>query len=425
MNKNIIIGSGPAGIGVGLSLKKNCIILEKGDQLGGFSRSLVIKGAYFDFGGHSFHTPHPEVRDLVYNSLDMYQQKRNAKCYSNGQIIPYPFQKNFRLLDDMNIVNECSKGLLNVNSNKKNFENFEEFIVKRFGNGIAKHFMLPYNRKLWGRDLRRMAADWTDARVAAPEGIKEKFKLTGGKRKPLQADTYVGYPSKGGFGEIYKAIGKELSDIRYNKEVVKVDIINKKLYTSDNKSYQYHNLISTMPIIDLLRIIDNMPDRILRLSKELDYLSMILGLVVINHPIDTDVQRYYSADKRIASHKTAMNHNSSDYLRSLPKHGIMLEISTGPEKTLYRNDMNKWMIDSLIELGAIKDHHEIEDIQIKNVKYSYPVPTKNKNYIMDEIKNFLHENNIYTVGRFGEWAYINSDKAIFRGLELGRQILSI
>lgn len=425
--KNIVIGAGPSGIGVGLSLKKDCLILEKSTSVGGFSKSLEINGAVFDYGGHSFHTPHPEVRDLVFNSLDMYEQKRNAKCFVDGEIIPYPFQKNFRELKNKDIIKECSDGLLNLESNinKSDFDNFEDFILKRFGNGISEHFMLPYNKKLWGRDLKRMAADWTSSRVAAPEGIKEKFDLTGGKRKPLQSDTSVAYPAKGGFGEIYTAIGKKLDNVKFKSSVKKIDIKSKTVFTEDGKSYKYENLISSISIIDFLKMIDGVPKKIIDLSNQLDYLSMILGLVVVNHPIDTEIQRFYSADKRIVSHKTAMNHNSSDYLRKLPHHGIMMEISTGPEKTLHRKDMNQWIIDSLLALKAIKTKNEIDQIHIHNVKYSYPVPTKERNDIMQEIKNYLKENDIYTVGRFGEWAYINSDKAIFRGLELGKYIASI
>ena len=123
--KNIIIGAGPAGIGLGIILKKDSLIIERGFEAGGFSRSVNINGAIFDFGGHSFHTPHPEVSELVFNSLEMYEQKRNAKCFSNGQIISYPFQKSFRELKNINIVNECSEGLKNTfkNVNKSDFRN--------------------------------------------------------------------------------------------------------------------------------------------------------------------------------------------------------------------------------------------------------------------------------------------------------------
>ena len=164
-------------------------------------------------------------------------------------------------------------------------------------------------------------------------------------------------------------------------------------------------------------------DTLIDKSKQLDYLSMLLGLVVVNHSVDTDIQRIYAADPTIASHKTAINHNSSDFLRRLPHHGIMLEISEGPEKVLHRQDIKPWIVDSLLKLQLIKSRSEVEEVHVRKVKYSYPVPTHSRLDIMREIKDWLMENDIYTLGRFGEWAYINSDKAIYRGIELGRNLL--
>lgn len=419
--KALIIGSGPTGIGAALGLENDCLVLEAGTQVGGFSMSIEINGAVFDYGGHSFHTPHPEVRELVFNSLDMFEQRRDARCLAFGDLIPYPFQKNYRLLSNEEVVMECKEGL-DLVSNGKDAPNFEEFIATRFGPGIAKHFMLPYNRKLWGRDLKRLATDWTGQRVAAPEGEKEKFEQKGGKRKPLQGDTKVAYPAKGGFGEIWKALGKKVDNIAYGAKVIKIDVKKKKAITSKGNSYPYEHLISTIPINILLTLIEETPQRLHDLAADLDNLSLKLGLVVINHPVDTDIQRIYSAEEHIAPHKTAINHNSSDYLRSLPKHGIMMEISEGPEKILKRQDMEMWMIDNLLEMKLIKSKYEVEKIAIHEARYAYPVPTHNRDHIVKEIQDWLNEHQIYSVGRFGQWAYVNSDESFHRGLITGKTI---
>ena len=420
-NSNIIIGSGPTGIGVALGLENDCIVLEASESVGGFSMSIEINGAIFDYGGHSFHTPHPEVRELVFNTLDMYEQKRDARCLCYGDLIPYPFQKNYRSISNPDVVKECQEGLNNTD-NGEGSEHFEEFINRRFGTGISNHFMLPYNRKLWGRDLKRLASDWTSQRVAAPEGVKEKFDLKGGKRKPLQSNTKVAYPAKGGFGEIWKEMGKKIKNIHLGTRVARIDPIGKKVYTSDNSEYRFQHLVSSMPINILLDLIEVCPQRLKDKAKQLDNLSLQLGLVVINHPVDTDIQRIYSAEEHIPSHKTAVNHNSSDYLRKLPKHGIMMEISEGPEKQLIRNDMEKWIAESLLEMKLIKSVDEIEKIVIHQAKYAYPVPTHDRNAIVTEIQNWLNEYKIYSVGRFGQWAYINSDEALYRGLMTGKTI---
>lgn len=423
--KYIVVGSGPAGIGVSLGLEKDYLVLESENTVGGFSTTIEINGAIFDYGGHSFHTPHPEVKDMVFNSLEMFEQKRNAQCYSDGDFIPYPFQKNFKSLSNKLIVDECEQGLELLERNSENASNFEEFIEKRFGAGIAKHFMLPYNRKLWGRDLRRLAADWTNERVAAPAGTNEKFDTTGGLRKPLQSDTNVAYPAKGGFGEIFKALSRKLTNVQLNQRVVKIDPKSKTVVSMDGTIYGYDYLVSTLPVTEIVNIIEGLPIEMIKMTKKLDYLSLQLGLIVVNHAVDTDIQRIYSAEEIIPAHKTAINHNSSDYLRKLPKHGIMMEISEGPEKILSRSNIKQWISDSLIQLKLIKSTKEIDQIVLKHAKYAYPVPTHDRDEIVRKIQDWLNENCIYSVGRFGQWAYINSDEALARGLFLGKQLRTL
>src|SRR6185312_10891717 len=47
--------------------------------------------------------------------------------------------------------------------------NFEEFIYKIWGAGIAKHFAIPYNRKLWAVPLSEMETSWLGGRVPMPD----------------------------------------------------------------------------------------------------------------------------------------------------------------------------------------------------------------------------------------------------------------
>ena len=45
---------------------------------------------------------------------------------------------------------------------------FGEWIDWSFGAGISRHFMRPYNRKMWGVDLDEMSAEWTTWSVPVP-----------------------------------------------------------------------------------------------------------------------------------------------------------------------------------------------------------------------------------------------------------------
>ena len=46
--------------------------------------------------------------------------------------------------------------------------NFKEFIYKVWGAGIAKHFAIPYNQKLWAVPLAEMETSWLGGRVPLP-----------------------------------------------------------------------------------------------------------------------------------------------------------------------------------------------------------------------------------------------------------------
>ena len=64
-------------------------------------------------------------------------------------------------------------------------ENFEEFIYKVWGAGIAKHFAIPYNRKLWAVPLTEMETSWLGGRVPLPD-LEEMIE--GALRPVAEAD---------------------------------------------------------------------------------------------------------------------------------------------------------------------------------------------------------------------------------------------
>lgn len=414
--RTIIIGFGPSGIGAALKTKKG-IIIEKNSVPGGLSRSYKYKSATYDLGGHSFHTPHEEVKNLIKKNTKIFLQKRNAKCFVKKKIINYPFQKNFKEIGDVKITKECEMGLSNAET--KN-ENYHEFIKTKFGYGISKHFMMPYNLKLWGNNLRRMSTKWTSERIA--EVKNQKFDTKGGKRKPLQSDTKVGYPSKNGFGQIFDDLSKKVKlQKKFNKKIKKIDLNKKSILLDNNELYYYSNIVSTISILDLLKCINGVPKRIINLSKKLEYLSLYLVVAIIKGKIKTSIQRIYSSEKKYFPGKVALNHNSSNYLRNTKEHAIMGEISYGKNKKKPIH-VKKNFIKFLIDTKIIKNKNEIKKMITHDIQYSYPVPTHEKSFIIKQIKNWLKKYNIYTVGRFAEWDYINSDEALRRGLEIGSKI---
>jgi protoporphyrinogen oxidase len=420
----VVLGAGPAGIGAGIALQDQGLVLDQGAQPGGLCRTFELDGAVFDLGGHSFHTPHPEIRELVFQALDMFEQPRQARCYFQGALIPYPFQAHFREVPDAAVVEECAAGLRG-RLHGEGARDFEDYLRQRYGPGIARHFLLPYNRKLWGGDLRRLAVDWTSERMAAPVNTSEPFAERGGRRTPLQHDTNVAYPARGGFGDIMKALARRLPNLHLAQAVARIDPLRRELVTSTGKVFLWHRLVSTLPLDRLVALLPELPPTFRRAANSLEALPLALVLVVCEGQLQTPIQRVYSAGSEIPAHKIVLNHNSSPYLRSLPRHGILAEVARPDPGALLNGDLERQVVRGLCTLGLLRSPSAVRATKAIHVPRAYPVPTADRNATVRSLTDWLAERAIYCVGRFGEWAYINADEALYRGLKLGRQLLSM
>jgi protoporphyrinogen oxidase len=420
----LIVGGGPAGLSLAYHYGGDSLVLEKELKVGGLCRSIEHGGGIFDIGGHSFHTPHQEVASLVQRLMGdrWFSQKRDARVYTHGTLIPYPFQKFYDRIPDTRVVEECRRGLQNTRSSGQ-ADNFEEYILDRFGDGVARHFMLPYNRKLWARDLRRMSCEWTAERVAAPQGVAEDFDSRGEARNPLQPDTIVGYPAEGGYEEIYKSFLPYLSAVELGQQVVRINPLEKTATTDSGLVVQWHRLASTMPLPILVRVVAAVPDDIVALADRLEFMSLDLLLVLVGRSLPNAPQRIYVADPDIPPHKIAFNHTSSDSLRARPVHAIMAEISYSDEKPLPEADaLERGTTEFLTRAGVLDSVEDVLWCGHVDVKYAYPVYTHDRGAIVREIRQFLEPLGIHTLGRFGEWEYANSDRCIKRGMELAAEL---
>lgn len=412
----VVLGAGPAGIAAALAVGPAAILLDERSSVGGLSGTLERSGAIFDIGGHSFHTPHPDVRDLVFDSLEMFEQKREARCSVGDSLIRYPFQKHFRDLSDAGVVSDCERGLREADGGG-DARDYESYLTRRFGNGIAEHFLLPYSRKAWGGDLGRLSVDWARERVAAPEGTSEAFHDRGGRRAPLQDDTRVAYPARGGFGEIPRALASGVYDLRLNTRVAAIDLERREVVMGGGNSIRWDRLISTLPIPELLRLLPEVPQNLRDDAASLERLSLRLFFVVIGRPVGTAIQRIYTANPESPAHKIAINHNSSDFLRALPHHGISGEMAMASPGSAETSEagLEQQFVEHLQKLGLVRSDDRLVEVSSMVVPYGYPVPTRDREAIVSRLKSWLEGVRVSTVGRFAEWAYINSDEAMHRG----------
>ena len=424
MDELLIIGAGPAGLSLAHDYGPGARILERSDEVGGLCRSIEFGGGVFDIGGHSFHSPHPEVLDRVEGLMRgrWFRQRRDARVFFQGGLIAYPFQNHVDQIVDPAVAAECRRGRPNPGASTS-ADNFEDWIVQRFGAGIARHFMLPYNRKLWGANLRRMSCDWVAQRIAGAGAEPDADAAP--MRRPLMPDSEVAYPAEGGFGEIYRAFARRCGPIEFGQDVRCIDIEARTAQTAGGEVWSWRKLVSTMPLPALLGAIVDCPRDLVAAADRLEQVSLKVLLIAIGEPLTDQPQRIYIADDAAPPHKVAFNHTSSPSLRRRPVHGVMCEIAYSPEKSLAGDrELEQATLAWLVRAGLVSSSAAVIETRWVEVAYGYPVYTHERPAIVERIRAWLEPRGIHTIGRFGAWEYVNSDACIWQGMALAERLKS-
>lgn len=415
----LIVGAGPTGLALSHAYPGGARILEASDEVGGLCRSITFGGGVFDIGGHSFHSPHPEVMSLVEGLMAgrWNAQRRDARVFFSGELIAYPFQQHFGQLSDVAIVEACRRSPGDMAAAAAAGD-FETWIGARFGEGVARHFMLPYNRKIWARDLKRMSCEWVQERIAGAETPSNEAR-----RQPLQSQSQIGYPAEGGFGAIFEALAARCGPIEMGQAVCAIEPVAKVARTASGQTWAYDRLVSTMPLPVLLRMVEGCPAALIADADRLELVSLKVLLILVAAPLGDQPQRVYVADPAIPPHKVAFNHTSSPSLRARPVHAIMCEISYSPEKPAQSDEaLTAATVDWLADAGLIGSTAEVAETRVLDVRLGYPVYTHDRPAILERIRAWLAPLDIHTIGRFGGWDYVNSDACIWQGRQLAAQL---
>src|SRR5207247_6756824 len=158
----------------------------------------------FDYTGHLLHLRDPRVIALVEELLggELAVHERRAAIHMEGRLTPYPFQANTYGLPPR-IVFDCVYGFVRALAEPGGPTadpeiSFRDWTLRTFGEGIARHFMFPYNEKMWLRDLDRITADWVSWPVPRPSLEEVLQGALGIVNQGMGYNPTFRYPSKGG-----------------------------------------------------------------------------------------------------------------------------------------------------------------------------------------------------------------------------------
>lgn len=342
--KNVVIaGAGPAGLTLAYEVLEHRgeqnlvpVLYEQDTQVGGISKTVNYKGNRMDIGGHRFFSKSDWVMDwwashMSYDFVEAeeisYQNKtrtveapeqnqdglmgkmllrnRLSRIYYLRKFFDYPISLSIETITNLGIYRMMLIGFSYIKARIfpiRKEKNLEDFLINRFGRRLYLTFFKDYTEKVWGVDCEEISPDWGAQRIKGLSIIEAiKHALTSTKPSSFRQkevntsliEKFL-YPQFGP-GQMWEVVTKKVEgrggsvemqtrvtdlDIDYeNKKIKRVQI--QDLQTGESSWQDSDFFVSTMPVKFLVRMFDQAPADVKRVSEGLMYRDFItLGVLL-------------------------------------------------------------------------------------------------------------------------------------------------
>jgi protoporphyrinogen oxidase len=345
----IIIGAGPAGLTAAFELVTKTdikpIIIEKTNDIGGISKTVVHNGNRMDIGGHRFFSKSDRVmkwwqeilpiqgsdsKDDLLKDIQYHKKRTQVKLSPDGpdpektdrvmlirsrlsrifflrKFFEYPITLSGKTISNLGFLRIIKIGWSYVWVQifpVKNIKSLEDFFISRFGKELYKTFFQDYTEKVWGVPCTEIAADWGAQRIkglsisrAIIHAIKSIFKRDKSieqKNTDTSLIEQFMYP-KLGPGQMWETVAHFIEEkggiLIKNSEVIEINILDDQV---NEVSYINHDtnlrsvvkgdyFFSTMAVKDLINAMGNkIPVDVKKVSDGLQYRDFITVGLLLN-----------------------------------------------------------------------------------------------------------------------------------------------
>jgi len=420
-----ILGAGVTGLTAGWLLRQkghDVTIYEKDEVPGGLCRSVEIGGYTFDqAGGHIIFSKDQEVmaftRDLL-GEENMVRSNRNTKIRYKDRWVKYPFENGLGDLPDEDKF-ECLREYIEADFRRRSGEpvpdNFRDWVVWRFGEGIARCFMFPYNEKIWKIDLRELGAEWVAGRVPDAPMDDVLRAAIGISTEGYQHQAIFWYPIEGGFQAITDRLAERVGDSL--RRATPVEQLRRTGRGFEVNGDAYDRVINTIPLQECYGRLEDADPEGAAAAERLVFRGLVSFMIGLGVPETTDYSWIYlpHPENGPANRITHLKNYSP---RNAPegKSSILAEVTYAGDPEIDER-MAQEVVRGLHDSGIL-DRNTVELLEWRKNHYAYIVFTRDFAENREHAIAGLERSGIDTVGRFGRYDYHNSDMCIRAAMDL-------
>jgi protoporphyrinogen oxidase len=428
MSNTVILGSGMAGFGAAYQLHTEGItpvLYDKNDYHGGHTASFRYdSGFVFDIGPHISYTKDPRIQALFADSVN--QEYETLQIYLNnywrGHWPQHPVQLHLHGLPDDVVVKVIADFVEERQAPERQIKNYADWLLTSFGQAFAELFPMQYTRKYHTTTADNMTTEWLGPRVYRPS-LEEVLRGALSPTSPtVHYITHFRYPSNGGFvSYLNKFI--PMGNLKLNHQLVSIDPRARQLTFSNGHITHYDELISSVPLPDLIPMIAGAPREVVEAVQRLACTTCVVVNVGVNREDISRAHVTYFYDEDICFTRLGFPHMLAASNAPAGTGSIQAEVYFSRKYKPFTGSPDDWIepvIKDLRRCGYLREDDQILDRRTMLLPYANIIFDLERAAALKIVHGYLDEIGIAYCGRYGEWGYLWTDES-FKSGELAAQ----
>jgi protoporphyrinogen oxidase len=281
---------------------------------------------------------------------------------------------------------------------------------------------MVYGRKYHTTEPENLTTEWLGPRMYRPD-LHEM--LQGALDAPRAHKHYVTnfrYPEHGGFGAYLAGLRRGL-DVRLGRRLVGLDPLGRVLRFAEGGQVRADAVISSIPLPELIPLIDGVPDAVRAAAEALSFSSAMGVNIGVNREDLSPAHITYYYDEDVIFPRLNFPHMLSPHVVPPGAGAIQVEVyhsdryrplAMTAEQTVER------VVSDLRRCSVLRPEDQLLVAEARNIHYANVIWDHQRAGALSTVHDYLDEIGVVRCGRYGEWDHSWTDEAFLSG-ERGAQ----
>jgi protoporphyrinogen oxidase len=265
--------------------------------------------------------------------------------------------------------------------------------------------------------MDNLTTDWIGARMYRPSLAELLRGALGNSVADVHYVQNFRYPSRGGFESYLEPFAKQF-DVRLNHRLIGVDPVTRLLRFANGTVHPYSTVISSIPLPELIPLIDHVPEPVVAAARTLGFTSAVIVNIGVNRADISKTAMTYFYDDDILISRISLPHMFSENNAPPACGAIQAEVYFSEKYKPLCVELPaivETVVQDLRRCGFIRDDDTILMTDAVMCRYANVIYDLDRAQALGEVHRFLDETGIHYCGRYGNWDHSWTDQAFLSG----------